>query len=376
MAIKAWAFDSRLAESFIDLGDRLYKDDPKWIPPFKKDLRAQLAADYPFYKKCGNAHQHFLAVSGDRVLGRISASVNSASRDSDGTPVGSLGFFECVEDYAVAEDLLESSLAWLRDIRGPRRIWGPMNFDIWHGYRFMTKGFDEEPFYGEPYNKPYYPEYFERFGFSVKQEWDSLEIRGRGELEALLPRGEERLSDLVRKGYRFVPFNLGSWAAEVRKLHGFLTDSFRGFLGWTPISPEEFLALYQNIRYALNPRLAAFVYDEEGCPAGFVVALVELADAVRAMGGKDGPASRLRFLRLRRRADRVNFYIGGLTAREMAKKSGLGRAGYAYVVRGILEQGYDRMIQSLIVKKGPSHNFAGSHRLDINREYALYELNL
>lgn len=29
-----------------------------------------------------------------------------------------------------------------------------MNFDIWHSYRFLTKGFDQAPFYESPTTNP------------------------------------------------------------------------------------------------------------------------------------------------------------------------------------------------------------------------------
>jgi hypothetical protein len=83
--------------------------------------------------------------------------VNAAIRDEDGTAVGLIGFFECVEDPVVATVLLDAARDWLREEHGLQRIWGPMNFDIWHSYRFMTRGFDQVPFYGEPDNKACYP---------------------------------------------------------------------------------------------------------------------------------------------------------------------------------------------------------------------------
>jgi hypothetical protein len=53
--------------------------------------------------------------------------------------------------------LLEHAIEWLREKHDLQRIWAPVNFDIWHGYRLMTRGFEEKTFYGEPYNKIYYP---------------------------------------------------------------------------------------------------------------------------------------------------------------------------------------------------------------------------
>jgi hypothetical protein len=375
MAIKAFGFDPRLGEQFIHAAYDIYRGDGRWIPPFEEEMRTQLSPDCSFDRNNGNGRRNFLALSRGRVVGRVSASVNSSLKDRDGTAVGAVGFFECDEDFGAASDLLDAAVAWIAEAHGLRRIWGPMNFDIWHPYRFMTRGFELEPFYGEPYNKPFYPEFFLRYGFSVKEAWDSIEISGRENLAALLPRGEERYRQLVERGYRFEPFNARRLDGELRRLHGVLTDSFSGFLGYTPITPAEFTALCSSCRHALDSRLSAFSYDEQGTLAGFAVALLDLADAVRAMRGQLGLAARLRFLVRRRRARRINFYIGGVTREEQAKGSGLGRAGYAHVVRRILDAGYDEMIQSLIVRNGFSHALAGPFRKNIRREYALYELN-
>jgi hypothetical protein len=376
MAIKALESKRSQLECFIRLPHEIYRHDTRWIPPLTQDIVDQLSSDSSFLQKSGNGFRHFLAFSGNRLLGRISAMVNADLKDRDGTPVGTIGFFECQKDYGPAADLLDAAIAWLRDHHGLRRIWGPMNFDIWHAYRFMTRGFEQKPFYGEPYNKPYYPEFFERYGFSVKQEWDSIEVCGRQNLEELLPKGEERYRLLVEKGYRFESIDVGRLASELRKVYSVLVDSFSGFLGFIPISPEEFIRLYSPSRYALNPRLTVLAYDEQNELAGVALALLDLADAVRSMNGRSNLLSRLRFLARRRQADCVNFYVGGFTQKEMAKHSGLGRAGYAYIVRQIINAGYERMIQSLIVKNGFSHALAGPHRKNIQREYALYEFNL
>jgi hypothetical protein len=375
MAIAEFEFNPRLRELFIHAAREIYRGDHRWIPPFEEEMRRQLQPGYPFYLNSGSGRRNFLALAGGRVVGRVSAMVNPLLKDRDGTPVGMIGFFECCADYAAASDLLSAALCWLDEAHGLRRVWGPMNFDIWHSYRLMTRGFELEPFYGEPYNKPWYPEYFQRFGFAVKEEWDSIEISGRDNLEAALSKGEERYRQLIESGYRFEPLNIRRLEDGLRTLHGVLTDSFSGFLGYTPISAAEFVALSLSCRYALDPRLAAWSYDERGRLAGFAVALLDLADAVRAMQGRQDLAARLRFLACRGRARRINFYVGGVTREEMAKGSGLGRAGYAYIVRRIIESGYDEMVQSLIVKNGFSHALAGPFRKNIRREYALYEIN-
>jgi hypothetical protein len=369
----SFTFDRGLADSFIRFGYEVYMGDARWIPPFRDELRRELSPDFPFYRRPGNAHRFFLASAGGRVVGRVSAMVNAdMACGAEGAP-GLLGFFECVEDPAVGRDLLEAGLGWLREERGVRRVIGPMNFDIWHGYRFLTRGFDREPFFGEPYNKPSYPGHFEAAGFSRKGRWHSVEVKGRDAIAALAARGAETYDKLRRQGYRFEHFDVRRFRAEMRRLHGLVAGSFAGFPDFTPIPEDEFVDLFAASRSALEPRLVHFVEDEAGRPAGFAVALLEHSAAVRAMDGKKNLLSRLKFLARRRRCRRVNFYAGGITPEEMTRRSGLGRALFHHVLRGILDLGFEEMLISLVAEDNRSNAFLGPLARDYGREYALYE---
>jgi len=375
MAIKDFTFDPVLIDFFVDFGYELYKGDTHWIPPLRKELYSQLSPEFLFYRKRGNYHRHFLATSNGKIVGRVSAMINQDLRDKDGTPVGTMGFFECIDDYGVAKDLFDSAIEWLCAEQRVRRIWGPMNFDIWHGYRLMTLGFDQKTFYGEPYNKLYYPDFFERYGFTAKQYWDSVEITGREILEKMIVRGKEQYQVLVRREYRFEQFKMRDYKDELHKLHWVLTKSFGSFLGFTPISFEEFFQLFAKGRYAVLPRLSVFAYDENNELAGFAVALLELSDAILAMNGKDNLVSKLKFLYKRRFVNRINFYIGGVTPEEAAKKTGLGRAGFYYVIHQMLKEGFESLLLTLRLKGNKAHGLPGKYAPKPQKEYALYELN-
>jgi hypothetical protein len=375
VGIVHFTFDQTLRELFLRFGYTVYRGDISWIPPIERDLRAQLSPEFPFYGKPGNGFRHFLVMNGGKVLGRISAMVNRDLCDRDGTPVGIVGFFECVEDYAVARDLLTAATSWLCEEMGMSRIWGPMNFDIWHGYRFMTKGFDARPFYGEPYNRPYYPEFFLRYGFTGKSYWDSVEVTGRETLEGMIQRGLVHYRELLGRGYRFEHLDMKKFQGEMRKLHRVLSESFRDFFGYTPISFEEFSLLFAKLRYAVDSRFFIFAYDEQDTLAGFAGALLELSDAVRLMSGKDNIIRRIKFLYDRRRTRRINFYIGGMTPEEAGRRSGLGRAGFACVLRHVLDAGYETVLFTLRAKGNVAHGLLGKHAPLPQREYAILEWN-
>lgn len=375
MAIKQFTFDPALIEAFVRFGYDHYCGDTNWIPPLRRDLYAQLSPKYPFYRKPGNTHRHFLITTGKKVGGRISAMVNNGLRNGDGTRVGTVGFFECVDDYVVAQDLLDAAIGWLREEHGIHRVWGPMNFDIWHGYRFMTGGFEERVFYGEPHNKRYYPAFFQRYGFVPKQHWNSVEVYGSQTIEKMVERGAARYQQFLKQGYRFEHFDMGKFKEELRKLHRVLTRSFSGFLGFTPISFGEFEQLFGTSRYAFHPKFFIFVYDECNVLAGFVGAFLELSDAIRVMRGKNGLISKLRFLHYRRRTDRIMIHIGGKTPEEAIKENGLGRAVLYAVVQEILLEGYESILITLMAQGNQVRNLLDGQATDDRRQYTLYELN-
>ncbi len=364
-----------LQRQFIDFTYELYRDDKSWIPPMRSELGFQFSPSFPFYKKSGNYHKHFLAMQGHNIVGCVSAFVNSDLKDQTGMPIGTVGFFESADDYKVARELLDASVEWFH-AQGIKRIWGPMNFDIWHGYRFMSKGFEEKLFYGEPYNKPYYPDFFQRYGFNARQQWNSVEVTGRPTIERIIQRGMERYHRLIAKGYRFENFKLTNFSEEVRKLYSLLTVSFRKFLGFTPITFSDFEHVFAPSRYAIEPSLFHFAYDENNRLVGFAGAFLEISDAVRSMKGRAGLMSLLKFFRGRRHVNRIMFHIGGYTPEEAAKRSGFGRAAFYYIVRQILDLGYDNLLVTLMAQGNPVRGLLRGYGADERREYTLYELNI
>lgn len=355
-------------DDFLSLSTRLYADDPKYIPPAKKDIRQWLRHSF-----ASGAGAHFLAYDGGVAVGRVSAFANDQLRDTDGARLGTIGLFDCVDDYGVARGLFDAAIGWLKGSHGLTRVWGPMNGDIWHGYRLMTRGFDQAPFVGEPYNKPYYPRLFEQFGFKVKQEWDSVEIDGADLLHKMIERGRQRLDMLKAKGYRLETWSARRRTEQIHTLYQVLCESYGRFLGYTPIPFERFERIFEQLEPALDPDLFLLSWSPDGACAGFAVAFPDLAEPIRAMRGNSDLLAHLRFLAHRRHAHRLNFYIGGVTPQEEARGSGLGRAGFYYIINRGLEKGFTNLLLTLRLKGNKAHGLAARSGVVPQREYALYE---
>ncbi len=375
MAITSFVFDHAHAEKFVAFPYQLYRSDKHWLPSRRQDVYAQLSETFPFYQKAGNRHRHFLAMKDKKMLGRASAFINRELKNDKGEPVATIGFFECVPDKAVARDLLDASLSWLLADELVSEIWGPMNFDIWHGYRFMTKGFGRSIFPGEPYQKDYYPEMFQEYGFIPRQRWFSLEYNAISSLNCLCDLWLQRYHELVGQGYYFAHIQLDHFREELSRWYQLLLPSFRNFLGFTPISEAEFAAIFLPYRPLFHSQLFTMVSDESRQLAGYGCAFPDVGDALRALKGRRDIYHLLKFRRQMRKAERVLLYFGGITPAEMRKKSGLGHAIFSYIIGQIITAGFSGMTLALVAEGSRALRLLGNQAADFQREYQLYEFS-
>ena len=108
--------------------------------------------------------RNFLAYAGEQPVGRITAFRNRMLHGAE-AHYGLVGLFACEDDEAVASTLIGAAADWLKE-QGLSMLRGPMAGDIWHRWRFMTRGFDTPAFAGEPRQPEYYPRLFAAAGFA------------------------------------------------------------------------------------------------------------------------------------------------------------------------------------------------------------------
>jgi hypothetical protein len=372
MAIERLAGRTALVPGLLRLPSRLYAGDRRWIPPDTTQLQQLLQA------ATGGADEgrtppseHFVGWTRGRIAARVSAFVNDALVDADGARVAALGFFESEDDHALSDDLLSHARAWLREAHGISRVWGPLNFDIWHGYRCMTAGFDAEPFAGEPYNSVCYPELFERSGGVPRYRWNSFEAAGSDAAVAAYRRGQRQRENVLAAGYRFVQFDAGRLADELRKLHALMSAAFVRFPAFTPIGEDHFCRLSRPLAAALLPGGAWFLHDPEDVCCGFAVALLDRGAELRdtSRGGTLTCARPAAAAASRR----VQFHLIGVTPEAAAQTPGLGRALVTQTLGALIGSRYERYLAPLMLRGNVSRGLIGKPTGTITREYALYE---
>src|SRR5512136_2995834 len=91
---------------FLTFPWRIYKGDPLWVPPLLPERRKTIDPRKGNFFKDGYA-QLFIAWKDGRPAGTMACSEDQSATHSRGYGECLIGFFECSEDYAVAQALFE-----------------------------------------------------------------------------------------------------------------------------------------------------------------------------------------------------------------------------------------------------------------------------
>lgn len=274
----------------------IYKNDPHWIPPLLANEKGLLGyAKEPFYER--NQIQTFLAERDGKVVGRIAAILNVGHLERYGDNVGFFGFYESIDDQAVADALFAAAADWLKE-RGCETMRGPMNPSMNHTVGLLIEGFDSSPFFMMTYNPPYYERLFESVGLAKSQDLYSF----WGEIE-MLPKVRERYLrtvELIEERYnvKLRPLNKKRFEADVQMFLDIYNRSLSNTWGFVPFSDAELRATAASMKYLMVPELA-FVAEIDGKPAGVTFCLPDYNPRIKAINGRLFPFGFLKLLRKR-----------------------------------------------------------------------------
>jgi GNAT superfamily N-acetyltransferase len=274
--------NGRDLKRFIAFPYDLHRRDPRWVAPLRRDVHTLLApARNPFFQHA--EARYFLARSHGRTVGRIAAIKNDAHNREHGDRVGFFGFFEAVDDQAVATALFDAAGAWVRE-RGLDTLRGPMSPSVNDECGLLVDGFDTPPTVMMPHNPPYYVPLVERAGFTKAMDLICYQSMGSDMPERLV-RGARLVAE--RKGITLRPLDLKRFTAEVELVKQLYNAAWEKNWGFVPLTDAEIDHLAKQLKPVVVPDVVCFA-EKDGKPIGFAVALPDLNVAL-----KHNPSGRL-----------------------------------------------------------------------------------
>ncbi len=216
--------------------------------------------------------EYFLAEREGRVVGRIAAISNRLHNETHQDRVGFFGFFECIDDQAVADALLDRAAEWCRE-KGHDTLRGPASFSVNDECGLLVQGFEYYPAIMTPHNPPYYATLLERAGFAKAK--DLLMYQGGSEV-AYVPV-PDRLTRAVevmmkRAGVTLRPLNKKHFQAEVDRVKVLYNACWEKNWGFIPMTDAEIDHLAVQFKPVVIPDQVVFAM-KDGRPVGFALAL-------------------------------------------------------------------------------------------------------
>ena len=259
-----------------------YRGNPYWVPPLVDERQEFLdPARSVFHKHADVAL--FLAQRDGQAVGTIAAHINDAHNQFHGENIGFFGFFECVNDYAVAEALFKAASDWCKS-QGVNAIRGPASFSSNDdGYGFLVDGFDDAPRIYMSYNPPYYAEFAERLGFRKVMDLYAYaldtSVYEQGGLPPKLVRVVEKMKK--RLGITFRTVDMSRFDEEVAHVKTVYNSAWEKNWGFVPMSDAEFDHLAKGLKQILDPRVV-FIAEKGDQWVGFSLSLPDVNQAVLA----------------------------------------------------------------------------------------------
>jgi len=268
------ARDRRDLRRFVDLPYRLHARDPLWVPPLRRDVELLLSRrKNPFFEHA--EAEYFLAEQDGEVVGRIAAVSNRLHNETHGDRVGFFGFFESVDDQAVADGLLRAAADWCR-ARGHDVLRGPASFSVNDECGLLVDGFDTPPTLMMPHNPRYYVTLLERAGFAKAMD---LWVYQGGSEERYVPVPERlaRGTELIRQrmGITLRPLDMKNFHGEVERIKELYNAAWEKNWGFVPMTDHEIDHLAEQFKPVVIPELVP-IAERDGKVIGFGISLPDL----------------------------------------------------------------------------------------------------
>ena len=154
---------------------------------------------------------------------------------------------------------------------------GPMDGNTWRRYRFVTERGHAPPFFLEPENPAEYPQHFRDAGFQVLASYYSSVNEDLAVEDGRVGRARERLG---AQGITLRSLRPDDFENELDRLYDLSVVAFRDNYLYTPISREEFVAQYRQVKPLLVPGLVCLA-EADGETVGYGFCLPDISQQQR-----------------------------------------------------------------------------------------------
>lgn len=279
-------------QDFSLVRNNIYKNYKFFIPDTLKNFEEMLSDKAPF-----NIYNEWMAWiiynENKEPIARIFASTRKSDNEFKQNRFLPIGFFES-NNYFNASILLKACEQWATT-QGYRTLRGPIQGNVFNSSRFITKQ-TRKPFYGEPFHKKEYIDYFKEYGFYISQNW----ITAHFGLKARIAGMKNFLSKFSKsksqkKNYKIRTIDFDKWDEEFKLIYELLMDSYKLMDDVELISFDEFRVWSYGIKNIVEKK-NCLILENEGQALGFIIAYHDLLPQIVSLYNSEGLVNKILFL--------------------------------------------------------------------------------
>ena len=365
---------ARERRSFITFPWRIYKGDPLWVPPLLPERAKAIDPQRGLFFKGGYA-ELFIARQNGKPAGTIACAEDRNNTLARGFGECMVGFFECIDDYTVAEALFDRATAWAGE-HGLVSLYGTFNLDREDSRGILIEGRDRPPTSYCGHNPPYYQAFFERYDFQKFGE-DGLAYAIDFNLNTPEVQHLMRLADKIRQR-KHITVRSGDLKNIDSEIDNILELQNRGlahFADFTPYTRNDIEAMILPMLDIVDPELILFA-EVDGKAVGWFPGVPNMNEVLIHLNGLRYPWDYLRLAKYARLKPRC-LAIKSVAVVPEYWDMGVGVLLFDEMARRASARGYQWADLSLTGEDNPD-TFPLAHRMGakIYKRYRFYRKDL
>ncbi|CAI2411686.1 N-acetyltransferase [Serratia proteamaculans] len=271
--------DKRDLKAFIDFPSSLYRNDPSWITPLYVEREEHLSKKNP-----GTEHiewQAWVAKKEGKIVGRITAQIDSLHRERYGEDTGHFGMIDAIDDPEVFRALFTAAEDWLKS-KGALKITGPFSLNINQESGLLVEGFDTPPSALMTHAKPYYATNLERQGYTqgidLLAYWmKRTDLNFSPSLTKMMAQAGKKVT--LRR------LNRKRFNEEMQVLREIFNSGWQDNWGFVPFTEHEFATMGDQLKF-LVPDDMIYIAEVDSVPCAFIVGLPNINEAIADLNGR------------------------------------------------------------------------------------------
>lgn len=299
--------DRRGLDAFVNFPDDLFRNDPLYVPPIRKNEKHVLTESPVLaYTEISM----WLAYRDGKLCGRIACFINSRYNSFHNASRARFGWWDTVNDYEVSAKLFDTAVQWARE-RGMTQIHGPLALNTMGRQGLVVFGNGSEPQSSNLYNPSYYVDIVEKYGFRKELDW----IQYRLDASQGVPASLERISGMLMKRYGFRFLDLSTVRADSPVVTDFfrkMNEAFSSVPNFIPFTDSEIAEMAKEYVTVLDSRYSCIVLDSNDEVVTFGICIPSLNKAYRKARGRMFPTGWYHLLKaLKGKCDTIDLMLVG-----------------------------------------------------------------